>query len=225
MKVGVLLSGCGVFDGSEIHEAVCTLLSIRKKNLEYICIAPNIKQHHVINHMNGEQMNQERNVLIESARIARGDIVSLENLDYSQINSLVLVGGFGAAKNLSDWAFNGVDSIVLDEVQHVINHCINKEKPIVSLCISPTLIAKTLEKRKNVTLTLGSTKDKSEYNIQEINNAVSSLGMSIKESSIDDICVDEKNKIITAPCYMMNADIAQLYSNIEKAISKLAQML
>ena len=225
MSIGVLLSGCGVFDGSEIHEAVCALLSIRKKNLEYICIAPNIAQHHVINHMNGEQINQERNVLIESARIARGDIVSLEDLDYSQINSLVLVGGFGAAKNLSDWAFNGVDSIVLEEVQHVINHCINKEKPIVSLCISPTLIAKTLEKKKNVTLTLGSTKDKSEYNIQEINNAVSSLGMSIQESSIDDICVDEKNKIITAPCYMMNADIAQLYSNIEKAISKLTQML
>jgi len=225
MKVGVLLSGCGVFDGSEIHEAVCALLSIRKKNLEYICIAPNITQHHVINHMNGEEINQERNVLIESARIAKGDIVSLEDLDYSHINSLVLVGGFGAAKNLSDWAFNGVDSIVLDEVQHVINHCINKEKPIVSLCISPTLIAKTLEKKKNVTLTLGSTKDKSEYNIQEINNAVSSLGMSIQESSIDDICVDEKNKIITAPCYMMNADIAQLYSNIEKAISKLTQML
>jgi len=225
MKVGVLLSGCGVFDGSEIHEAVCALLSIKKNNLEYICVAPNITQHHVVNHINGEDMSQDRNVLIESARIARGDIVSLEKLDYSEINSLVIVGGFGAAKNLSNWAFKGINSTVLEEVQKIINHCIEKGKPIVSLCISPTLIAKTLENKKSAILSLGSTKDKSEYDIQEINKSICSLGMATKESSIDEICVDEENKIITAPCYMMDADISQLYSNIQKAISKLAQML
>ena len=113
MCTAVLLSGCGVYDGSEIHESVLTLLSLEENNIKYLCVAPNIEQKHVINHMNGEEKSDKRNVLEESARIARGKITSLDELDYNQISSLVITGGFGAAKNLSSWAFEGENSTVI----------------------------------------------------------------------------------------------------------------
>ena len=146
MFTAVLLSGCGVYDGSEIHESVLTLLSLEENNIKYHCVAPNIEQKHVINHMNGEEKSDKRNVLEESARIARGKISSLDELDYNQISSLVITGGFGAAKNLSSWAFEAENSTVIKQVKKLIVHCIDHKKPILSLCISPVLISKTLEK-------------------------------------------------------------------------------
>lgn len=225
MKTGVLLSGCGVFDGTAIHEAVFTLLSLKQNNLEYTCIAPDINQHHVLNHISGQEIQQERNVLLESARIARGDICSLEELDYTEINSLVIPGGFGAAKNLSDWAFNGPESTVNEHVQKLLYHCLESSKPVVALCIAPTLLAKTLTKEKKGSLTVGSTKNPSEYNIAEIHQAMNVLGIDTQETTIDEICVDEKNKIITAPCYMMDVGIDEVYNNIKQAIDKLTKML
>ena len=128
MKTGVLLSGCGVYDGTEIHESVLALLALSQNNIDYICTAPNVNQHHVINHINGEEMNEERNVLIESARIARGDIISLSELNKNTISSIVIAGGFGSAKNLSDWAFKGPNGTVLKEVKDLILYCIENKK-------------------------------------------------------------------------------------------------
>jgi len=226
MKTAILLSGCGVYDGSEIHESVMAMLALKQNNLDYICTAPNIKQHHVINHTNGEELHQERNVLQESARIARGQIVSLSKLELEKISSLVIVGGFGAAKNLSSWAFMGSKGGVLKEVKDLILYFIKNKKPIVALCISPTLIAKSTEGTEYYPkLTLGSQKESSEYNISEINEAISSIGAIPNDSSINEICVDEDLKIITAPCYMMNANIEEIYINIKMSIDKLSSFL
>ena len=226
MKVGVLLSGCGVFDGTEIHEAVSVLLALEQNNLEYICLAPDINQHHVLDHATGKEIDVTRNVLVESARIARGKVTSLEDLDLDMISSLVIPGGFGAAKNLSNWAFNGPDSRVNAEVESLIKHCIHNKKPIVGLCISPTVIAKSLEGSSiHPKLTIGSTKDPSEYDIKEIQDAISSLGAEIQEATINGICIDEKLKIITATCYIMEASVKQVYKNTKQAIDSLSEIL
>ena len=226
MKTAVLLSGCGVYDGTEIHESVLALLALSQNKLDFICTAPDVNQHHVINHKNGEEMNEERNVFVESARIARGEIVSLSELNKNNISSLVIPGGFGAAKNLSNWAFEGPNGYVLQEVKDLILHCIENKKPIVALCISPTLIAKSLEGTAyNPQLTLGSTKENSEYDIAEINEAISSIGAVANNKSIKEICVDENLKIISAPCYMMDAKVNEIYNNTKMAIDKLSDIL
>ena len=226
MKTAVLLSGCGVYDGTEIQESVFALLALSQNNLDFICTAPNVNQHHVINHTNGEEMNEERNVFVESARIARGEIISLSELNKNNISSLLIPGGFGAAKNLSNWAFEGPNGSVLQEVKDLILHCIENRKPIVALCISPTLIAKSLEgKSYNSQLTLGSIKGKSEYDISEINRAISSIGSVAHNKSVKEICIDEDLKIISAPCYMMDAKVNEIYNNIKMAIDKLSDLL
>ena len=135
MKTAVLLSGCGVYDGVEIQESVFAILALSQNNIDYICTAPNINQYHVINHLNGDEINEKRNVLVESSRIARGNIISISKLDKNDISSLLIPGGFGAAKNLSDWAFTGPNGTVMKEVKDLILHCIENKKPIVSLCI------------------------------------------------------------------------------------------
>ena len=226
MKTAVLLSGCGVYDGAEIHESVFALLALSQNKLDFICTAPDLNQYHVINHINGEEMKEERNVLLESARISRGDIVPLSDLNKNNISSLVIPGGFGAAKNLSNWAFKGPDGNILQEVKDLILHCIENKKPIVSLCISPTLIAKSLQNTVYTPqLTLGSIKENSEYDIAEINEAISSIGAVSNNKSIKEICIDKDLKIITAPCYMMDAKIDEVYNNIKMAIDKLSNLL
>ena len=226
MKTAVLLSGCGVYDGAEIHESVFTLLALTQNKLDYICVAPDVDQNHVINHISGEEMNEKRNVFVESARIARGEILSLSGLNKDDISSLVIPGGFGAAKNLSNWAFEGPDGYVLQEVKDLIIYCIENKKPIVALCISPTLIAKSLEGKPYIPqLTLGSVKENSEYDIEGIHGAISSIGASSNNMSITEICVDEDLKIISAPCYMMDGKINDVYNNIKMAIDKLANIL
>ena len=222
-KTAVLFSGSGVYDGTEIHESVCALLALKQNRLKYLSLAPNIQQCHVINHLNGQELKQERNVLEESSRIVRGNILSLEKINYDEINSLLIPGGFGAVKNLSDWAFNGRNCRILPEVKNLILHCIENKKPIVSLCISPILIAKSLEGTKyKAKLTLGSTKEKSPYNIQDMHKDLNSLGAETIENFNTEISIDEELKIIIAPCYMMKIGIDQVYQNIKKAVEKLA---
>ena len=139
---------------------------------------------------------------------------------------MVIPGGFGAVKNLSSWAFEGPDGNVLQEVKDLILHSIENNKPIVSLCISPTLIAKSLQDTAyHPQLTLGSTKESSEYDISEIHEAISSIGAGSNNRSVKEICIAKELKIITAPCYMMNAKIKEIYNNIKMAIDKLSELL
>ena len=145
MKIGVLLSGCGVYDGAEIQEAVLTLLAIEEIDAEAICISIDKEQYHVVNHLNGQEMDESRNMLIESARIARGNIQDINNIDPADIDALVIPGGFGSAKNFTKWAFSGPEGDILPEVKLLLVNMINIGKPIAALCVSPVVMAKALE--------------------------------------------------------------------------------
>ena len=171
-KIAVVLSGNGVFDGTEIHEATLTLYSIIKNGANYDIFAPNIQQHHVINHITGEEMPDIRNVLIESARIARGKISDLADFKAENYDGLIFPGGFGVAKNLSDFAFNGINCAINKDVEKAIRTMVEQHKPIGALCIAPILFAKILE---NVDVTIGQDKGTAE--------AVSNMGANHKETT------------------------------------------
>lgn len=226
MKIGVLLSGNGVFDGSEIQEAVFTLLAIDENNADALCFAPNIDQHHVLNHVTGDEMNESRNVLVESARIARGNIQDLKEISSDNIDALVLPGGFGAAKNLTKWAFDGPDGDILPDVKRLINEMVHYRKPVCGLCMGPTVIAKALEgSGVKANLTVGTTEAPSPYEIDAISAGMEKTGATAIMKEVTEIMVDETNKIITAPCYMMEATISQIRNNIKMAIDKTVQLI
>jgi len=225
-KIAVLLHGNGVYDGTEIHEAVLSLLAIAENGGEAVCFAPNINQYHVIDHTTGEEMNETRNILVESARIARGNIIDIKDLKVSDVDGLVMPGGFGTAKNLTKWAFDGPEGEIDKDVKRVITEFVSAKKPIVGLCMSPTTIAKALEdKEYSVNLTVGTTKEKSPYEIEAISEGMNSLGHKAEMKSISEISFDEKSNIITAPCYMMEASIVDVRNNIKQAVDKLFSLL
>ncbi len=209
-KFAVVLSGSGVYDGAEIHEAILTMLAIMRQGGLYTCFAPNISQHHVINHITGDEMNETRNVLIESARIARGDIKPLSEFDGKDFDALIFPGGFGAAKNLSTVAFDGPNATVNSEVESSVKQMIELKKPIGALCISPAFIAKILG---DVSVTIG--KDKGTI------EAIEAMGATHVETDHGDVIFDEDNNLFTTPCYMLDATILDIddgANNIVKAM-------
>ena len=221
MKFGVLLSGCGVYDGSEIHESVLTILAINKRGFSAEFIAPDVEQHHVINHLDGNEIAGSRNVRIESARIARGPVSTPEPHLVSKIDALVMPGGFGAAKNWTKWAFDGPEGAILPEVQSFIQSVHKAKKPIGALCMSPTTIARALRGVANATLTVGTTSAESPYDIAAISAGIESMGNSAAMAGVEEMVVDETNLLATTPCYMMNASISQIQIGIEKVIDQL----
>jgi len=226
MKIAVLLSGCGVYDGAEIHESVLTLLALDKLGAEVVCTAPDAPQHHVINHMNGEELPETRNILLEAARIARGSIVPLHELQVADIDALVIPGGFGAAKNLTQWAFSGPDGDILPDVQRIIVEIVEAKKPLAAFCMGPTVVAKALQGTdKQPQLTVGSTEAASPYDIAGISSGVEATGATAVMRLVDEIVVDETYSIVSSPCYMMEASIAQIQVGIEKACEKLVEMI
>lgn len=209
-KFAVILSGSGVFDGAEIHEATLTLLAIMKQGAEYEIFAPDIPQHHVINHITGEEMGETRNVLIESARIARGKIKDLKEYKAADFDALIFPGGFGAAKNLCDFAFKGADCNVNAEVVSAVRQTSEKGKPIGALCISPVIMARIFG---DIELTIGQDAGTAE--------AVEKMGATHKLTNHGDVIIDEKNNVFTTPCYMLDANILEIAtgaSNIVKAM-------
>lgn len=226
MKIGVILSGCGVYDGSEIQEAVFTLLSIAENGGEAICFAPDKDQAHVVDHTTGAEMPEKRNVLKESARIARGNIQDVRTLEVSELDGLVIPGGFGAAKNLNRWAFEGPDGSMDAEVARVIQEMVKAGKPIVGLCMGPTVISKALEGTGiHPSLTVGTTAEPSPYDIAGINAGMEKIGSKVVLKNIKEIEIDLEHKIITAPCYMMEASIREVRENIQLAINKLFTLI
>ena len=143
-KIAVVLSGCGVYDGAEIHEAVLTLYAIAVNGAAYEIFAPDIDQHHVVNHLAGSEMNESRNVLVESARIARGNIKALSEFNGKDFDAIIFPGGFGAAKNLSTFAFDGSNCQVNSDVEAAIKEMISLGKPVGALCIAPVILARIL---------------------------------------------------------------------------------
>ena len=226
MKIGVLLSGNGVFDGSEIQEAVFTLLAIDEKGAEAVCMAPDVDQHHVLNHITGEEMNEKRNVLVESARIARGKIRNLADVSAADLDALVLPGGFGAAKNLTKWAFSGPEGEILPDVKRIINEFVAEGKPVCGLCMGPTVIARALEGTSyHPKLTVGTTEEPSPYEIDAISAGMEKTGAEAVMKKITEVLVDPENKIVTAPCYMMEASVTQIRENIKMAMNELVKLI
>ncbi len=226
MKIGVLLSGCGVYDGAEIHESVLTLLAIASNNAEAVCIGIDKDQHHVVNHLNGEEQQEKRNMLVEAARIARGKITPINVIDPADIDALVIPGGFGSAKNFTSWAFDGPNGTILPEVKLLIVNLINIGKPIAALCVSPVVVAKALEGVDlKPEMTLGTDADTSPYDIKGFSDGLAATGVIPRMKKAGEIHVDHKLKIVTAPCYMMDTDLQTLNKNIQDAIAALVKLV
>lgn len=211
-KFAVVLSGCGVFDGAEIHEATLTLLAIAQQGASYEIFAPDISQHHVVNHYTHQEMPEKRNVLVESARIARGKIKPLSQFRSADFDAIIFPGGFGAAKNLSTVAFDGANAKVNVEVEAAVRAMHKAGKPIGALCIAPAMIARILG---NVEVTIG--------NDPGTASAIEKMGGKHIRATHGEVVVDKKNKVFTTPCYMLDANIVQILdgaTNIVRNIMK-----
>jgi len=215
MKVAVVLSGCGVFDGSEIHESVITLLALSCAGVSYQCMAPNINQAHVVNHLTGQVAEGEtRNVLVESARIARGDIIDIATANSHDYAAVFFPGGFGAAKNLSDFAFKGSASQIQPDVLRFAKAMAAANKPACYICIAPTLIPRIYA---NAQLTIG--------NDQSTAQAIEDMGGEHIDCPVQEFVVDKNHKLVTTPAYMLAQNIAEAAAGIEAAVGATLAMI
>lgn len=218
-KIGVIFSGCGVFDGTEITEAVMTLYFLEKKGADIVCMAPNMKQYHVVNHLTGDvDESKNRNVLEEAARLVRGNVKDIKDVNIDELDALVIPGGFGAAKNLTTYAIDGNDCKVNEDVKKAVNSIISAKKPLVAICIAPVLVAKALEgtgiKSK---ITIG--------NDENVAGSIESFGATHVECPVKEAIIDEENKIITTPAFMLAQNTLEVAAGIEKTIENLYKFL
>ena len=214
-KVGVMLSGCGFLDGSEIHEATLTLLFLDQKGAETICIAPGIDQFDAVDHITKNATGEKRNVMTESSRISRGDIKNIEDVHAKNLDVLIFPGGYGVAKSISDFAFRGALCVVIPEVERLVNEMHQAEKPLGFICIAPVIAAKILGPF-SPELTIGT--DKAAI------DALIAMGARHTMCKVTEIVVDEKNKIVSTPAYMLGPSISYVASGIEKLVSKVLEM-
>ena len=217
MKVGVLLSGSGVQDGSEIHESVLTALFLEKTRVEIVFMAPNIDQMHVMNHYTGQEMDEFRNVLVESARIARGNIKDLAEIRGEDLDALIIPGGLGVAKNLSDYAMSGSECSVNPDVYRLVVEMLISKKPIGAICIAPAMMSKILfEQNLSANLTVGSDATTSKD--------IETMGSQHQNCSTREVVIDVKNKIVSTPAYMDAKSISEVAEGIEKLVNEIVSM-
>ncbi|WP_312947779.1 isoprenoid biosynthesis glyoxalase ElbB [Superficieibacter sp.] len=209
-KVGVVLSGCGVNDGSEIHEAVIALLAIARNGAQAVCFAPDKSQSDVINHLNGEAQPETRNVLIEAARIARGEIQPLAMAQAAELDALIVPGGFGAAKNLSTFARQGVECEVDSDLKALALAMHERGKPLGFICIAPAMLPKIFN--FPLRMTIGTDIDTAEL--------LEEMGAEHVPCPVDDIVIDEDHKVVTTPAYMLAQNIAEAAAGIEKLVTR-----
>ncbi|WP_339677805.1 isoprenoid biosynthesis glyoxalase ElbB [uncultured Zhongshania sp.] len=214
-KVALILSGCGVYDGSEIYESVLTMLSLENHGASYQCFAPNIEQLHVINHLVGEVAEGEsRNVLVEAARLARGEVKDLADALPADFDAVIVPGGFGAAKNLSDFAVNGADMTVQKDVLHFVQAMHKAGKPTGLICIAPTMAARIFG--DGVKCTVG--------NDADVAAAINSMGALHQSCLVDEVCIDETMKLVTTPAYMLAGSIAEAAKGINRCVREVLNM-
>jgi enhancing lycopene biosynthesis protein 2 len=213
-KVAVILSGCGVYDGAEIHESVLTLLRLDQRGAQVQCFAPNIPQLHVVDHYSGDEMDETRNVLVESARIARGKIKDVRELHVGDFDALILPGGFGVAKNLSDFAISGAHCTVQADVLQAVQAFASAGKPVGLMCIAPALAARIFG--AGVQCTIGSDPETA-GNLQQ-------MGAVHVEAAVEDIVVDEQHRLVTTPAYMLAGSISEAASGINKLVDRVLEM-
>ncbi|MCU1772697.1 MULTISPECIES: isoprenoid biosynthesis glyoxalase ElbB [unclassified Pseudomonas] len=213
-KVAVILSGSGVYDGAEIHESVITLLRLDQRGAQVQCFAPNIAQLHVINHLTGEEMPETRNVLVESARIARGNIKDIREANVDDFDALIVPGGFGAAKNLSNFAVEGAGCSVQPQVLELAEAFAEAGKPVGLMCISPALAAKIYG--PGVTCTIGNDADTA--------TAMNKMGATHEDCAVTDIIEDKARKLVTTPAYMLAQNISEAASGINKLVDRVLEL-
>ena len=209
-KFAVVLAGCGVFDGAEIHEATLTLLAIAQHGASYDIFAPDINQYHVVNHLTHKEMPEKRNVLVESARIARGKIRPLSQFNAADYDALIFPGGFGVAKNLATVAIDGANARVNPDVEAAVKAMHRAGKPIGALCIAPAIIAKILG---GVEVTIG--------NDPGTIDTIRKMGATHITTTHGEVVVDKKNKIFTTPCYMLDATIVDIYNGAVNVVNEI----
>ncbi|PLX93889.1 MAG: isoprenoid biosynthesis protein ElbB [Desulfuromonas sp.] len=217
-KVGVVLSGCGVYDGSEIHETVCTLLALDQAGAEAVCMAPNIEQA-VVNHLSGEEeAGATRNVLEESARIARGNISDIAKVTAADIDALIFPGGFGAAKSLCNFASKGPDCEVNPEVARLVREIVAAKKPLAAICIAPALISKVLgDDGLTHKLTIGTDEGTA--------GALKTMGSEHVDCPATDFVIDSENKLVSSPGYMLAGSIKDVAEGVEKTVREVLKMI
>ncbi|WP_122210124.1 isoprenoid biosynthesis glyoxalase ElbB [Pseudomonas viridiflava] len=213
-KVAVILSGCGVYDGAEIHESVLTLLRLDQRGAQVQCFAPNIAQHHVINHLTGEEMPETRNVLVESARIARGEVKDLLEADVNDFDALIVPGGFGSAKNLSDFAYQGQACQVNAALLALAEAFALAGKPVGLMCITPALAAKIYG--PGVICTIG--------NDPETAAAITKMGGEHQDCDVSEIVEDEARKLVSTPAYMVAKSISEAAAGINKLVDRVLEL-
>ena len=209
----VILSGCGFQDGSEIHEATMSLLAIARTGNTYQCFAPDCDQHHVTNHITGEKEQETRNVLVESARIARGDVKDLKEFRAEDFDYLLLPGGYGAALNLCTFAVDGTECGVHPEVERAVQSTHAAGKPIGALCIAPVLLAKLLDE---VRVTIGDDTD--------VNQALEQMGAKPQNTAAEEVVIDKEKKLVTGPCYMLDSNIIEIANGAQNVVNALLKM-
>jgi len=215
-KIGVLLSGCGVMDGSEIHEATLTLYFLDRNGAEIVCMAPNKEQLDVVNHVTGTAAMEKRNVMVEAGRIARGKISDVKTVKADEIDAIIIPGGFGAAKNLCTFAKDGTDCQVDPEVARLLGDLYRKKKPIGALCIAPALIARLFGSELAPELTIGTDTATAA--------ALEKMGAKHRKANVKEIVVDTQNRIVTTPCYMLAQSIKEVGEGAEKLVAKILEM-
>ena len=214
-KIGIVLSGCGVNDGSEIHEAVITMLELDKAGADMLLMAPNIDQLHVINHATGEEMDDSRNVLVESARISRGDIEDIAVVTSENVDALIFPGGFGVAKNLSDYAMAGVECSVNPDVLRLSREVHNEGKPIGAICIAPAIMAMILSGKTELTVVFD----------DQTASDIDAMGAKHVLCPVDEIVVDKEKKVVSTPAYMEAKSIKEAALGIEKLVAEILNMI
>jgi enhancing lycopene biosynthesis protein 2 len=215
-KVGVVLSGCGVYDGSEIHEAVFTLLAIDRYGAEAVCLAPDMDLSEV-DHLTGQPTGAKRNVLIESARIARGNIRNIAGVTAGELDAIVFPGGYGAAKNLCNFAEKGAAAAIHPDVAQLLKAMAAAEKPICAICIAPALVAATLGREYAPKLTIGTDAGTAA--------AIAATGSEHVACPVTEFVVDKKRKIVSTPAYMLAQRISEAADGIARAVKETLDMI
>ncbi|CDG86438.1 isoprenoid biosynthesis glyoxalase ElbB [Xenorhabdus bovienii] len=213
--VAVILSGCGVYDGSEIHESVLTMLSLSRLGAKVSFFSPDELQHHVINHLNGKEEKETRHIMQESARITRGNIQPLSQVDINTLDALIIPGGFGVAKNLCNFAFKGSECEINKDLLSIVRSMHQQGKPMGFMCIAPVMVAKILGRPIKVTI----------GNDPETAAQIEAMGGIHIECPVDDIVIDFKNKIVTTPAYMLAESLSQAEQGIDKLVRKILEMI
>ncbi|QDQ28108.1 isoprenoid biosynthesis glyoxalase ElbB [Chitinimonas arctica] len=220
-KVAVVLSGSGYLDGSEITEAIATLVILSQHAIAYDCFAPDRAQRHVVDHLSGEPGEEGRNMLVESARIARGEIAALDTLVPEDYQAIIFPGGFGAAKNLCTFADDGLDARLHDDVKKALMPFVLAKKPVVAICAAPLLLALAAREagyvKARITVGTGG---------NPLSEAIEAWGQYHFPLAVDQACLDSENRFISTPAYMFDdATPAQIFASVQVAIAALRELL